>query len=363
MKLKSSTARNFLYCLTRRETSSIDVVKHVVPFAKAVSSPQMKVTVLGSGSWGTAITILLARNGHQVTLLGRNEDELSAMREHHRNPRYLPDFEIPRDVEFANFVEAAPESQMTVIAVPSSAVRQIVSSIRGVHPLVAVASKGLELESSKSMTEVVSEMLPHAQVGVISGPNLAVEIARQVPTVAVAAFAYPDAAVTVRDAFSCGTFRVSTTDDVVGVELAGSLKNVLAIGAGMSDGLGFGDNTKGAFLSRGLMEMARLGLAMGARMETFLGPAGVGDLFATAASRLSRNYRLGRALGEGRRLVEAVAELGQVAEGVPTSRAVNALAQQHNVEMPVFAAVEAVLQGQIRPVQAVEMLMTRPNAG
>jgi glycerol-3-phosphate dehydrogenase (NAD(P)+) len=158
------------------------------------------------------------------------------------------------------------------------------------------------------------------------------------------------------------TFRVSVSDDVVGVELAGSLKNVLAIGAGMSDGLGFGDNTKGAFLSRGLMEMARLGLVMGARMETFLGPAGVGDLFATASSRLSRNYRLGRALGEGKSLEQALSDLGQVAEGVPTSHAAGMLAIQYGVEMPVFAAVAAVLRGRVQPLQAVAMLMERTSS-
>jgi len=159
----------------------------------------------------------------------------------------------------------------------------------------------------------------------------------------------------------CRTFRVSTSTDVKGVELAGALKNVLAIGAGMSDGLGFGDNTKGAFLSRGLMEMARLGLAMGATMETFLGPAGVGDLFATAASTLSRNYRIGRALGEGHPLQAALSQLGQVAEGVPTSHAAGALAIRHNVDMPVFAAVEAVLTGRVEPIRAVGMLMERSS--
>ncbi len=322
----------------------------------------MNVTVLGSGSWGTALAILLARNGHNVTLIGRNESELGLMEATRHNSHYLPEFEIPTSVHFASFAHEPKDVDMTVVAVPSSAVRQIAKSVLGVHPLVVVASKGLETDTGKSMCEVVSEELRGAQVGIISGPNLAVEITRGIPTAAVAAFESEEARNQVRDAFMSKSFRVSTSDDVKGVELAGALKNVLAIGAGMSDGLGFGDNTKGAFLSRGLMEMARLGLVMGARMDTFLGPAGVGDLFATAVSRLSRNYRLGRALGEGHSLEAALSELGQVAEGVPTCHAASLLAIQHNVEMPVFAAVGAVLSGRVQPIQAVAMLMERTSS-
>jgi glycerol-3-phosphate dehydrogenase (NAD(P)+) len=322
----------------------------------------MNVTVLGSGSWGTALAILLGRNGHRVTLIGRNREELDEIMSVRRNLRYLPEFEIPDSVQFASFDHEPTDVEMTVVAVPSSAVRQIVSSVLGIHPLVVVASKGLETDTAKSMCAVVSETLLDAEVGVLSGPNLAVEIARGIPTVAVAAFPTKGARERVSEAFMTRTFRVSVSDDVVGVELAGSLKNVLAIGAGMSDGLGFGDNTKGAFLSRGLMEMARLGLVMGARMETFLGPAGVGDLFATASSRLSRNYRLGRALGEGKSLEQALSDLGQVAEGVPTSHAAGMLAIQYGVEMPVFAAVAAVLRGRVQPLQAVAMLMERTSS-
>lgn len=319
----------------------------------------MDVVVVGSGSWGTALTILLARNGHRVTLLGRSETEIATLRETRENSRYLPGFPVPAGAEFGLLDGTSVDSEMTVIAVPSGAVREIAERVQGRHPLVVLAAKGLEAGSGKMMVEVAREALPGAEAGVLSGPNLAVEIARGIPTVAVSAFETRSAAEAVQNAFSCPTFRVSVSDDVSGVELGGALKNVLAIGAGMSDGLGFGDNTKGAFLSRGLMEMARLGLAMGARMETFLGPAGVGDLFATAASRLSRNYRLGFALGEGRSLGDAVASLGQVAEGVPTSRAVGLLARQYSVDLPVFAAVHAVIDGHIEPRKAVALLMER----
>jgi glycerol-3-phosphate dehydrogenase (NAD(P)+) len=188
---------------------------------------------------------------------------------------------------------------------------------------------------------------------------LAVEIVQGIPTVAIAAFDDERTAESVRIAFSSRAFRVSTSDDVVGVELAGALKNVLAIGAGMSDGLGFGDNTKGAFLSRGLLEMARLGVAMGGQLETFLGPAGVGDLFATAASTLSRNYRLGRALGQGVSLGAAIENLHQVAEGATTAPAALYLAGIHHVEVPVMAAVAAVVAGRLTPADAVGRLMER----
>lgn len=319
----------------------------------------MNVGVLGNGSWGTALAILLARNGHRVSLLGRSEEELSALRSFRENLRYLPGFAIPEGVEFVDFQDGLESTDLAVIAVPSGAVREVIAAFEGDHPLIAIASKGLEPGSAKFLADVVAEYRPEAEIGVLSGPNLAVEIARGIPTVAVSAFKNESAAGVVQDCFGCGSFRVSIGNDIVGVELGGALKNVLAIGAGMSDGLGFGDNTKGAFLSRGLMEMARLGLALGGRMDTFLGPAGVGDLYATAASGLSRNYRLGRALGQGQELDAALEEIGQVAEGVPTSEAVGALARERAVDMPVFAAVEAVIRGRLAPKKAVSILMER----
>jgi len=318
----------------------------------------MRVAVLGSGSWGTALAILLARNGHDVDLLGRDAEEIGAIERLRENLHYLPGFAIPANVR-ARMLGQAEECDLAVVAVPSVAVRQATAFLPPGNPRIVVASKGLEPSTGSFMVDVLAEARPEAKIGVLTGPNLAVEIARGIPTVAIAAFADRIDAEAVQAAFTCATFRVSITDDVVGVELAGALKNVLAIGGGMSDGLGFGDNTKGAFLSRGLMEVARLGAAMGARPETFLGPAGVGDLFATANSHLSRNYRVGEALGRGTSLTEALHALGQVAEGVPTSEAAQVLARRHNVEMPVLAAVEGVLRGRISPRQAVAMLMER----
>ena len=319
----------------------------------------MKVAVLGSGSWGTALAILLARNGHEVVLVGRSEDEIADLRKTRINHRYLPGFEVPEPTRFQLLRDDLGAVDMTVVAVPSSAVREVVSLVKGGHPHIVIAAKGLEATTAKTMSEVVAESLPSAERSVLSGPNLAVEIVRGIPTAAVAASKNSQIADQTRDAFMSKTFRVYVSSDVVGVELAGSLKNVLAIGAGMSDGLGFGDNTKGALLARGLHEMTSLGLAMGACMDTFMGLAGVGDLFATGASQLSRNYRVGRSLGEGLTLSQAVEKVQQVVEGITTSACAQMLADRYQVEMPMFAAIQAVIKQKIAPLEAVQMLMER----
>lgn len=319
----------------------------------------MRVTVLGAGSWGTALTILLARNGHDLVLFGRESEELEGLRSCRENLRYLPGFVLPENVAVTCDAADLAECDMWVVAVPSGGVRSTLAHLKGPNPLVLLATKGLETGTSKLMSEVADEAAPGARTGAITGPNLAVEIAQGIPTAAVAGYADLETAESAALAFNCRTFRVYISTDVVGLQLAGALKNVLAIAAGMSDGLGFGDNTKGALLARGLREMTLLGIAMGARMETFMGIAGVGDLFATAVSRLSRNYRVGLALGQGRSLSEALQEIGQVAEGVTTSECVGLLARRHQVSMPVFDGAEAVIRQQLRPQDAVAMLMER----
>lgn len=319
----------------------------------------MRVAVVGSGSWGTALAILLARNGNEVVLIGRSEEEIADLRRSRENHRYLPGFTVPESAEFLLIDQDPGQVDMTVLAVPSHAVREVIRLVRGKHPIISIAAKGLEAGTAKTMSEVVAEVLPGAERSAISGPNLAVEIVRGIPTAAVVAAKSSDVAELVRSAFMCRTFRIYMSTDVTGVELAGSLKNVLAIGAGMSDGLGFGDNTKGALLARGLHEMTNLGLAMGACIDTFMGLAGVGDLFATASSQLSRNYRVGRSLGEGLGLAQAIQKVDQVVEGVTTSTCAQILAKRHGIEMPMFAAIDAVINGQLPPMQAVERLMGR----
>ncbi len=325
----------------------------------AILQGTVNIAVLGAGSWGTALAVLLARNGHQVSLLGRDLAELDEMRAHRENRHYLPGFPLPESIEYLELGKPIEDISFWVVAVPSPGVRECVRTIPDDRPLIILASKGLEPGTGKLLSAVAQEEKPNALVGAISGPNLANEIIRGIPTAALAACPDEAAATMVCQAFRSPTFRPYYTEDVIGVELAGALKNVLAIGAGMSDGLGYGDNTKGALLARGLREMTQLGLKMGAKIDSFFGIAGVGDLFATANSRLSRNYRVGLGLGQGRPLQEVLAEIGQVAEGVGTADCVAILAKQFQIELPIMSMVQAVIQGKLSAKDAVGMLMER----
>lgn len=319
----------------------------------------MTVNVLGAGSWGTGLAVILGRNDHEVRLMGRDPETISALRARRENLRYLPGFALPRSVDFFTFDDEWPEADLWVLAVPSEAVREVVRRIPAPSPHLVVASKGLEPGTGSTLSRVVQAILPEAPVSVLSGPNLALELVQGIPTAAVVACASEEEAERVRSAFMNRHYRIYLSDDVIGVELAGAIKNVLAIGSGICAGLGFGDNTRGALLARGLNEMARIGLALGARADTFLGVAGVGDLFATAASPLSRNFRVGRALGEGKSLGRALAEVGQVAEGVKTSEAVMILTRPLGLELPLLATLEAVIRGRLGAREAVSLLMER----
>jgi len=323
-----------------------------------VKSELMTVTVVGAGSWGTALALVLARNGHEVRIVGRESDALSSLSICRENLRYLPGFVLPEGVRVEHLDEATPEGEMVVVAVPSGAVHEVTQLVSG-YPIAVIASKGLAPGGEALLSDQVAARCPNTKTVVLSGPNLAVELAQGVPTVAVAASTDEAAACMVRDAFHCRTYRVYISDDVRGVETAGALKNIMAIAAGMSDGLGFGDNTKGALMARGLNEMARIGVAMGARIETFLGIAGVGDLFATANSRLSRNYRVGYGLGQGRKLGEILNEIGQVAEGVTTADLALVMARRLGVQAPITEAVQGVMRETVDPRSAVWQLMER----
>lgn len=318
----------------------------------------MDVAVLGAGSWGTALAIVMARNGLEVTLYGRDHEENVVMRGMHENAKYLPGFAFPRNIKIDDLknYEGAPT---TYVAIPSVGVREVLSNLKGDTPVVILATKGLEPTTGKVMTDVVAECLPNSSVGVLSGPNLALEIVQGIPTAAVAASLDPKIADRVRANLMCPTFRVYASDDVVGVEIAGALKNVLAIGGGLSDGLGFGDNTKGALLARGLKEMITYGLAHGGRLETFIGIAGVGDLFATATSKLSRNYRFGYSLGTGHHVQDAMHKIGQVVEGMNTAEAVMHVARHEGIQIPVFETIDSVVREKIAPRAAVGLLMER----
>ena len=319
----------------------------------------MRVTILGTGSWGTALGLVLARNGHEVLMVGRDAEGVSQLMLARENLRYLPGFVFPSSVNFGLLSDTPPETDLVVVAVPSPAVTDVLTWVHGA-PIVVIGSKGLEPEGTGLLSDLMAAQCPETACVVLSGPNLAKELAEGIPTAAVVASTDEEACEIARLAFICPSYRVYRTTDMRGVEIAGALKNVVAICAGASDGLGYGDNTKGALVARGLNEMARLGVAMGAEVQTFLGIAGVGDLFATASSRLSRNYRVGYALGQGSNLSEALDSLGgQVAEGVRTCEIALVLSRRHQVSMPIFDGLQAVMKGQIRMREAVIRLVER----
>lgn len=319
----------------------------------------MTIGVLGAGSWGTALALLLARNGHEVTLYGRDQDNISEIRSRRENPFYLPGFALPEELEIRSLSELSAETEQWILAVPLAAARSVMALLPSDYPHLCLASKGLEPGTALMLHEMAAEVIPKPVLSVLSGPNLAIELAQGIPTATVVASYDPGEAEKLACALSCRTLRVYLSNDVIGLELAGALKNVLAISAGMSDGLGFGDNTKGALLARGLKDMTLLGVALGAKPETFFGIAGVGDVFATAHSKLSRNYRVGHALGRGKSLAEALQEVGQVAEGVTTSESAVLLGRRHQVPVPIFEAVDAVIRGKVKPQEAVSLLMER----
>jgi glycerol-3-phosphate dehydrogenase (NAD(P)+) len=326
----------------------------------------MRVAVIGAGSWGTALAWLLGQKGYTVWLWGRDAAQIERIAAERVNHRYLPEARLPETVCPTHETTPLGGCAVWVLAVPSGALRAALALEPPPNAILVIAAKGLEPNTGKLLTQVVCEATGNseARMVVLSGPNLAVELVRGAPTATVAASRSLTCAEQVQELFMTPPIlRVYTNDDVIGVELGGALKNVYAIGAGISDGLGFGDNTKATLLTRGLAEMMRFGAAMGARPETFMGLTGVGDLFATAVSRLSRNYRLGRAVAEGKTAEQAVAELGQVAEGYPTALVAQSLAAQWGVEMPLLNAIASILRGERAIRDALESLMTRPPKG
>lgn len=330
---------------------------------------QRQIAVLGAGSWGTALAALLAANGHDVRLWSRDAELAAQLVSQRENRRYLPGIALAENITpNAEIAQVVSEASVIVFAVPSVAVRGVAREIASVladDAILLSAAKGLEDETGKRMSEVLAEEISLAanRIVVLSGPNLAVEVARGVPTASVAASYEIEWARQVQQLFmeqEIPTFRVYTGRDVVGVELGGAVKNVIAIGAGICDGLGYGDNSKAGLMTRGLTEAIRLGVAQSAEMTTFLGLSGVGDLIATGASRLSRNYRVGFALGQGKTLDAVLKEIRQVAEGVPTTHVVCQLARNCGVEMPLCEAIYAVLFENRAPQEVIRALMLRP---
>jgi glycerol-3-phosphate dehydrogenase (NAD(P)+) len=331
------------------------------------------IAILGAGSWGTALSTLPV-NCSDIRLWEREPGIARKIQQERKNDRYLPEIDIKNNVYITSSLEdALANAEAVVFAVPSGAMAEVVELSAEKIPadaLIVNAAKGLECSSGKRMSEVISEGISAktgeteecilGRLSVLSGPNLAVEIARGMPGASVAASSSEDTARLCQSLWMGPSFRVYTSLDIIGVELAGAMKNVIAIGAGICEGAGFGDNSRAALMTRGLAEITRLGAALGADRSTFLGLAGVGDLIATGGSRLSRNYRLGIALALGKTLEQALTEIGQVAEGAPTTRAICTLARKVGSEMPISQVLYSTLFEGLSVSKALSMLMMRP---
>ncbi|MFO0574600.1 MAG: NAD(P)H-dependent glycerol-3-phosphate dehydrogenase [Polyangia bacterium] len=332
----------------------------------------MNAVVVGAGSWGTALACVLCQGPHRVTLWGRDRAQLDEISAHHENRRYLPGLRLPESLLTASDLGAAlaalpsDEPSLVVSVVPSHTTRQVLGEVaHRIPPLayIVTASKGIEIDTLKTQIEVLREILPAplaARSAVLSGPSFARETIEGQPTAVVAAATDRSVAEATQRAFQCGTFRVYTSDDVVGVEIGGAVKNVIALACGMADGLGFGHNTRAAVITRGLAEISRLGVRLGANPLTFAGLAGLGDLVLTCNGPQSRNRTAGLLLGQGKTLPEVLAAMNQVAEGIKTTRAVHELSARAGIEMPISAAIYRVLyEGQ--PVgQVMTDLLGRP---
>ena len=323
----------------------------------------MRCAVEGGGAWGTALADLLARAGHEVTVWAREPDVVEHINTTHANPRFLAGVTLDPDVRASgDLCGAVRGAEMVVHAAPSHVLRDVVRAAAsgiGADAIQAIATKGIEPESLALMGDVISVELPGRPVVAVSGPSFAIEVARRQPTAVVAASADASASATVQRTFSTPAFRVYTSDDVRGVELAGAVKNVMAVATGIAEGLGLGLNPRAALITRGLAETTRLGVALGARPETFAGLAGLGDLVLTCTGALSRNRAVGVEVGKGRPLNEILAGTETVAEGVRNARNTVALAGRANVTMPIAEAVHRVLFEAQSPAEAIAGLMQR----
>jgi glycerol-3-phosphate dehydrogenase (NAD(P)+) len=323
----------------------------------------MNIAVIGTGGWGTALAVLLHGNGHKVALWGRLPEEVEPIIAAGENKAFLPGVKIPREILLTlDAPSALREAELVVLAVPSHGMRPICEKVRDFLPpglpLVSVA-KGIETETGARMSEVIAQVLKTDRIIALSGPSHAEEVGRGIPTAVVVAAKDHAFAAIAQKVFMNERFRIYTHDDILGVELGGALKNVIAIAAGACDGIGFGDNTKAALCTRGLAEMTRLGVALGARRETFFGLSGVGDLIVTAFSRHSRNRGFGERLGKGETPGQIAASTQMVAEGVKTAKSAWQLARRHGVDVPITRQVHAIIYEGQAPKQAVRDLMTR----
>jgi glycerol-3-phosphate dehydrogenase (NAD(P)+) len=328
-----------------------------------MTQAKLRVSVLGAGSWGTALAALLARNGTPTTLWGRDRDALDEMRAAHRNTRYLPDLELPQGLAFeADLAAAVVHADIVLIAVPSHAFAALLDDIAQLLPArcaVSWATKGFEPGTGRFLHELVGERLPDRPMAVITCPSFAREVVAGLPTAVTVHASELEFAQTLADLLHSSNFRAYTGEDMLGAELGGAMKNVLAVATGVADGMQLGLNARAGLITRGMYEMLQLGIALGARPETLMGLSGMGDLVLTCTGDLSRNRRLGLALGRGVPLKQAIADIGQVVESVVTADEVVRLAEQHGLDLPIAFAVRAVLHGEVTPTEGLRALMSR----
>lgn len=321
----------------------------------------MNITILGAGAWGTSLARLLCLNGQSVTVWGLPE-ELVEMGRTSRNERALPGVLLPPELRFeGDWSRALEGSGGVIVAVPSKVFRDVTQGLFRYEQLLISVTKGIEYDTGLTMSGILREQAPRARIAAMSGPTFALEVAKDMPTAIVAASVVPEAAQAVQQLFHRPSFRVYTSADPLGVELGGALKNVVAIAAGVGDGLGFGDNSKAALVTRGIVEMRRLGVACGAQGETFAGLSGLGDLAVTCFSRLSRNRALGEKLGRGESLAKILAASNVLAEGYPTARAAWQLAQKHKVVTPIIDEVYQLLYEGKNVARALHDLTSRES--
>ena len=322
-----------------------------------------KISVLGTGGWGTALSIVLHNKGHNVTLWGSTPDYVEYLKKHRENKKYLKGIEIPSDLKItSDIAETQIETDLIVIAIPTPYVRKTIKPFKNHYlpgtPIVSVI-KGIENETLMRGSEILRDVLGEQPIALLLGPSHAEEVARKLPTTVVIACNDIQVAKEIQDIFITERFRVYTNTDVIGVEIGTSVKNVIAIAAGICDGLGFGDNSKAALITRGLAEMMRLGVAMGGQRETFSGLTGLGDLITTCVSPYGRNRFVGEQIAKGKKLSQILEEMDQVSEGILTTKSVCKLANKYNVEMPITKEIYNVLFEDKDPIKAVNELMVR----
>jgi len=326
----------------------------------------MKISVLGAGGWGTALAVLLSKNGHKVTMWEYNPEYAETLREYRENFYFLPKVKIPDNIKITNDLEAAVgKNEILLVTTPTQFIRKSFESLHDykfTSQIVLGASKGIEENTHLLVSEIFQDIFPNlkkSNIAVISGPSHAEEVSRKVPTAVVTASGKREINHKIQKAFSNNYFRVYSSQDIVGVEIGGALKNVIAIASGIADGAGFGDNTKAALMTRGISELMRLGLKLGAQGETFFGLSGIGDLIVTCSSKHSRNRFVGEKIGEGRKLNSILREMKMVAEGVATTRSAYELSKINKVELPIVNEVYGILFRGKNPHKATRDLMKR----